>query len=111
MKRLFTIISMILCGMLLCGCMALESTTTIRADGTVNAKFFAGYTEEGLMMIAQMNEEEDPEAVVAQTMATSDTMTRNGNTYYGMWEENSYENVAQYNEASVSEENPDAVNV
>ena len=111
MKKIIAVISLILCTALLCGCMALESTTTIRADGTVSAKVFAGYTEEGLMMIAQMNGEEDPEAMVAQTMATSDTMTRNGNTYYGMWEENSYENVAQYNEASVSEENPDAVNV
>lgn len=111
MKKIFAVISLILCVSMLCGCMAIESTTTIKADGTVRSSAFAGYTEEGLLMMAQMNEVANPEAVVAQQMAASDTITRNGQTYYGVYEETDYENVDQYNAANVSEENPDAVNV
>lgn len=111
MKKLYAVISLILCTMLLCGCMGIESTTTIRANGTVHSTAFAGYTEEGLLMIAQMNGETDPEAYVEYHKATSDTITRNGQTYYGMYEEAEYENVDQYNAANVSEDNPDAVNV
>ncbi len=111
MKKIFAVISLILCTALLCGCMAIESTTTIRANGTVTVRAFAGYTEDGLLLMAQMSEQENPEEVVAQSMATSETMVRNGETYYGVWEESSYESVAQYNEANVSEENPDAINV
>lgn len=91
--------------------MGLESTTTIRADGSVKVAAFVGYTEDGLLMLAQMNEQTDPEAFVEQQKASSETMTRNGNTYYGAYQEENFENVDQYNEANVSEENPDAINV
>ncbi len=101
MKKLFAFISMILCVMLLSGCMAVEVISTINPDGSVIVQEYAGYTEDTLYALAEMQQDQDPEATVAAMKADSEVIVRNGETYYGEWTKTEYTSVEEFNETGV----------
>lgn len=92
---------MILCVVLLSGCMASEVISTINPDGSVTMQTFAGYTEETLYAIAEMQGDSNPEETVEGMKADSEIVKRNGETYYGEWEKTEYMSIDEFNESGI----------
>ncbi len=108
MKRMLAVVlSLVLCLLMLSGCMSVESLVTIRPEGTGVYTMRSGMTAEGLVMVAMFSGAENEEQaieVVSTMMAEMEEVKINDVSYYTRTKTENFSTLGELNELLGSSE-------